>query len=91
MSFVYALLTGAALGALAVFINYRITKKALEKNSNNAVMVTSVLRTAIDAAALASLFLLRGVLPFDFTYSLIAAAIVMSLGTIVFTFKLAKK
>ena len=55
------------------------------------VMVSGVLRTAVDIAALASIFLLRVYLPFDYTYSLIAAAVAMSIGTIIFTFRLAKK
>lgn len=91
MSNIFAVLAGLAWGALAAVVNYLIMKKSLEKNTNNAVMGSSVLRTAIDIAALGSIFLARNILPFDFTYMLIASAVAMSIGTIVFTFKLARK
>lgn len=91
MSIVYAVLAGLAWGAAAAAVNGLITKKGLSKDSNNMVMVSGVLRTAVDIAALASIFLLRVYLPFDYTYSLIAAAVAMSIGTIIFTFRLAKK
>ena len=91
MSVVLAVLAGLVWGALAAVVNYFITKKSLEKNSNTAVMGSGILRTAIDVAALSAIFLARSILPFDFTYMLIAAAVAMSIGTIVFTFRLAKK
>lgn len=91
MSIVYAVLAGLVWGAAAASVNYLITKKSLASDSNNMVMVSGVLRTAVDIAALASIFLLRSHLPFDYTYSIIAAAVAMSMGTVIFTFSLAKK
>lgn len=91
MSNIFAVLAGLVWGALAAVVNYLIMKKSLEKNTNNAVLGSSVLRTAVDIAALGSIFLARNILPFDFTYMLIASAVAMSIGTIVFTFKLARK
>ena len=91
MSIVFAVLAGFVWGAAAAAVNGLITKKSLSKDSNNMVMASGVLRTAVDLAALASIFLLRAYLPFDSTYSLIAAAVAMSIGTIIFTFRLAKK
>lgn len=90
MSIVFAVLAGLVWGALAAVVNYLIMKKSLEKNTNNAVLGSSMLRTAIDVAALGAIFLARSILPFDFTYMLIASAVAMSIGTILFTFKLAK-
>ena len=91
MSIALAVLAGLVWGALAAVVNYFIMKKSIEKNTNNAVISSSMLRTAIDVAALGAVFLARNVLPFDFTYALIACAVAMSIGTIVFTFRLAKK
>ncbi len=91
MSIVYAVLVGLVWGAAAAGINYLITKKSLASSSNNMIMVSGVLRTAVDIVALASIFLLRSYLPFDYTYSIIAAAVAMSMGTLIFTFSLAKK
>lgn len=91
MSIVFAVLAGLVWGTAAATLNCFITKKSLTAASNNMVMVSSVLRTAIDIAALASIFLLRSFLPFDYTYSIIAAAVAMSIGTLIFTFRLVKK
>ncbi|MBQ5406040.1 MAG: hypothetical protein IIU18_05350 [Oscillospiraceae bacterium] len=89
MGIVIAVLAGLAWGALAAVLNRLINKKALEKSSTNALMAANIGRTAVDLAALGAVFLARGLLPFPYEPMLIAAAISLSLLTVVFAYRLA--
>ena len=84
-------LAGIVWGLLAAVVNYLILKKKTEQGDTSAIMNTGFVRTLVDVAALGAVFLLRSVLPFSFTVCLFACAVAMSMGTIVFTFLLAKK
>ena len=90
MSYVWGALAGLAWGALAAFINYRINRAALKKNSNKALMGSNAARMAVDLAALGAVYLLRKRLPFSFEATIIGAAIALSLLTIVFAYRLMK-
>ena len=90
MNYVWGVLAGLAWGALAAFINYRINKAAVKKNSNTSMMAANGARMAVDLVALGTVYLLRMVLPFSFEATIIAAAISLSLLTIVFAYRLIK-
>ena len=56
MEYIIGAVTGLLWGALVAWLNSRISKKAIEKNSTKAMMLASLLRTALDIAALAREF-----------------------------------
>ena len=58
MSYVYGALAGLAWGALAAFLNWRISRAALKKNTGGAMMGANVGRFAVDLVALGAVFLL---------------------------------
>ena len=90
MNYVWGALAGLAWGALAAYINYRINKAAVKKNSNGSMMGANAARMAIDLIALGAVYLLRKRLPFSFEATIIATAIALSLLTIVFAYRLIK-
>ncbi len=53
-------------------------------------MVGNLLRTLVDLSALGLVFLARNILPFDYTWMLIATAVSLSIGMIVISFRIAK-
>ena len=65
MQYVVGAVLGLVWGALLAWVNSRINKRAVQKNSSNAVMAASLLRTLIDLLGLGAVFLLRKVLPFN--------------------------
>lgn len=88
MQYVWGALAGAAWGALAAFINYRINKAAVKNNSNTSMLAANMARMAVDLVALGAVYLLRKRLPFRFEATIIAAAITLSMLTIVFAYRL---
>ncbi len=91
MSIVLPILLGLVWGALAALLGGVITRHTLAKNSTGAVMAGNLLRTLTDLAALGLVFLLRDLLPFDYTWMLIATAVALSVGTIVISYRIAGK
>ena len=91
MTIAIAILCGLVWGALFALLGGLITRRALAKNTNGAMLAASLLRIVADLAALGLIFLLRELLPFDFTWMLLAAAVALSLGTIVISFRLARR
>lgn len=91
MNYLLAALVGLAWGALGAFINSRITKAAISKNTNNAIIGMNVAHFIVDIAALATVFFLRGVLPFSFEVTLIATAAGLSIVNIIFSFSMSHK
>ena len=71
MSIALAVLAGLVWGALAALLGGVITRRSLVKNSTSAVLIGNFLRTLTDLAALGLVFLLRKILPFDYTWTLI--------------------
>lgn len=88
MNYVIGAVVGLLWGALAAFINSRITKNALKKDSQTAVMAMNMSHMFVDLVALAIVFFLRNILPFSFEATLIATAAAMSILTIVFNYSL---
>ncbi len=91
MSIVLPIFLGLVWGALAALLGGVITRRSLQKASTGAVMAGNLLRTLTDLAALGLVFLLRKLLPFDYTWMLIATAIALSIGTIVISYRIAGK
>jgi len=84
MEYIIGAVTGLLWGALVAWLNSRISKKAIEKNSTKAMMLASLLRTALDIAALALVFLLRNVLPGNFEATIVGTAASLGLLTVYF-------
>ena len=91
MSYFIAVMVGLVWGGLAALLGGMITRRAFRKNSTAAVMVGNLLRTLVDLTALGLVFLLRKLLPFDYTWTLVAAAVALSIGTIVISYRIAGK
>lgn len=89
MKYLIGALAGLVWGALAALLNGYITKKALDKASDKAMLLSNALRLVVDVVALGSVFLLRNVLPFSFEAALVGTAASLSLLMIVFTYKMA--
>ncbi|HIR86609.1 MAG TPA: hypothetical protein IAC00_05660 [Candidatus Limivicinus faecipullorum] len=89
MKYLIGALAGLVWGALAALLNGYITKKALDKASDKAMLLSNALRLVVDIAALGSVFLLRNVLPFSFEAALVGTAASMSILMIVFAYKMA--
>ena len=90
MKYVIGAVMGLAWGALVAWINSRINKKALEKNSTNAMLGANMGRTLIDLVALGSVFLLRNVLPGNFEATIVGTAASLGLLTVYFAFRLSR-
>ena len=88
MEYIIGAVTGLLWGALVAWLNSRISKKAIEKNSTKAMMLASLLRTALDIAALALVFLLRNVLPGNFEATIVGTAASLGLLTVYFAYRL---
>ena len=89
MKYLVGALAGLLWGALAALLNGYITKKALDKASDKAMLLSNALRLVVDVLALGSVFLLRNVLPFSFEAALMGTAASMSMLMIVFAYKMA--
>lgn len=90
MNYVYGALAGLVWGALAAGINALISKACLKKNTTAAMLVANVLRVIVDIGALATVFFLRGSLPFSFEAALMATAVALSMLSIVFAYRLSR-
>ncbi len=90
MDYVLGALAGLVWGALGAFVNMKINRAALKKNTNNALLGANLLRTLVDLLVLGTVFLLRKVLPFRFEAAIIAAAVALSILGIVFAFRITK-
>lgn len=89
MKYFIGALAGLVWGALAALLNGYITKKALDKASDKAMLLSNALRLMVDIVALGSVFLLRNVLPFSFEAALVGTAASLSILMIVFAYKMA--
>ena len=90
MKYVIGAVMGLVWGALVAWINSRINKKALEKNSTNAMLGANIGRSFIDFAALGSVFLLRNVLPGNFEATIVGTAASLGLLTVYFAVRLSR-
>ena len=97
MQIALSILGGAVWGLLAALLSAVLLLTlvpaafaASSKSDIKSVSLCNMLRFFIDAGALAIVFLMRAVIPMDFTAAIIATAAAMSIFTIVFTFRLAR-
>lgn len=88
MNYLIGAVVGLLWGALAAFVNSRITKSAIKKGTNSAIMTMNFAHMFIDLVALAVVFFLRRLLPFSFEATLIATAAAMSIITIIFNYSM---
>ena len=89
MKYLIGALVGLVWGVLAALLNGYITKKALDKSNDKAMLLSNALRLVVDVVALGSVFLLRNVLPFSFEAALVGTAASLSILMIVFAYKMA--
>ena len=90
MKYVIGAVIGLLWGTLVAWLNFRINKAAIAKNSTKAMMGASMGRTAIDIAALGLVFLLRNVLPGSFEATIMGTAASLGLLTVFFAFQLSR-
>lgn len=90
MKYVIGAVMGLFWGALIAWLNSRINKYAIAKNTTNAMLLANFGRTLIDIAALGAVFVLRNVLPGNFEATIVGTAASLGLLTVYFAFRLAK-
>lgn len=90
MKYVIGAVMGLVWGALIAWLNARINRHALQKNSTKAMLEANFCRTLIDIAALGSVFLLRNVLPGNFEATIVGTAASLGLLTVYFAFRLSR-
>lgn len=91
MNILISIFVGIAWGALGAFLNISITRSAVKKKTDRAVVVSSVCRMAVNIAWLTAVVLTRELIPTDYRFVLVGTAISLSLSTIIMSFALAKK
>ena len=91
ISYVLGGLVGLAFGSLTAFLNSRITKHYLKKNSARdgpegvgAVMGVTVLRQIVNVAALAAVYFNRNLVPLPFIATIIGTAVGLTAVSMVF-------
>ena len=90
MKYVLGALIGLLWGALTAWVNSRINKAAIRKNSAKSMLLANVARTVIDIVALGLVFLLRNVLPVSFEAAICGTAASLGLLTVYFAFIMSK-
>ena len=90
MKYVFGAAVGLLWGALIAWVNSLINRKAIAKNTTNALMTANLCRTSLDIVGLGVVFLLRKVLPFSFETTIAGTAAALGLLTVFFAFRLAK-
>ena len=65
MNYVIGAVVGLLWGAVIAWVNSRINKSAIAKNTTKALMKANLCRTGLDIFGLGMVFLLRKVLPFS--------------------------
>ena len=82
---------GAAFGFAVASISAVLTRRGMKKNSTNAVMAASMLRTLLDLLALLIVYLLRNVLPFPFYGVIVGTAVGLSVSNIALANRMGRK
>jgi hypothetical protein len=97
ISYVLGGLVGLAFGSLTAFLNSRITKRYLKKNSARddpegvgAVMGVTALRQIVNVAALAAVYFTRNLVPFPFIATIIGTALGLTAVSMAFIHAVAK-
>ncbi len=90
MEYAIGAATGLAWGAVAAWLNSRINKAAISKNSAKSMLTANFVRALIDVAALGLVFLLRHILPWNYEAMIIGTAVSLGILTVVFAFLLTR-
>ena len=90
MNYVIGAVVGLLWGALIAWVNSRINKSAIAKNTTKALMKANLCRTGLDIFGLGMVFLLRKMLPFSFEATIVATAAALGMLTVYFAFRLSK-
>lgn len=88
---ILSVLGGALLGLIVAYVNMRISKANMNASNMAAVMGVNMLRLLLDAAALAACFFACKEYGLPMMATLIAAAVGLSLGGMVFLRIMVKK
>ena len=89
MNIAVSVLIGMCWGTAAAFAGSRLLKKALEKKDVRYFNRMNTLKIIVDVAAIAVLFFLRNVLPFNSVAAMFGTAVAVSVLSTVFSFKIA--
>lgn len=81
---------GAAFGFAVANISAALTRRGMKKDSTNAVMAASMLRTLMDLLALLVVYLLRNTLPFPFYGVIVGTALGLSVSNIVLASRISR-
>ena len=84
---VFSVLAGLIWGGLVGLANMLVTRKMM-RGGANMLTAMSLVRALVDVAALAAVYFTRDLLPLRFEVVLITTAVVLSLVTIVVSFRL---
>ena len=90
MNYVIGAAVGLLWGAVIAWVNSRINKNAIAKNTTKALMTANLCRTGLDIFGLGLVFLLRKLLPFSFEATIVGTAASLGLLTVYFAFRLSK-
>ena len=88
---IISVLGGAALGLIVAYVNMRISKANMNASDMAAVMGVNMLRLLLDAAALAACYFICKAYELPMMATLIAAAVGLSVGGMVFLRIMVKK
>ena len=70
MKYVIGALVGIIWGCIGAFINCSITKAAIKKNKDSAMLIANLLRITVDIVLLGIIVLVRDLIPFSFELAL---------------------
>lgn len=84
MTEISAAVIALLLGAAVAYINSKLSKRALGKESVTAIMAINFARLFLDALCLFAVFIACKLLKLGFTVPLIAAAVGLSVGGMLF-------
>ena len=90
MENVIGALIGLLWGALIAWLNSRINRKAIAKNTPKAMLAANITRVAVDIAAIVLVYLLRNVLPGSYEATIAGTAVSLGLLTVFFAYRLSK-
>lgn len=93
MNYVYILtaLAGAVFGVAVAYLNMLITRSKMKADSVIGIMSGNMLRLALDAAALAAAYFVSNALEASMIVAVIATAVGLSVGGMVFLRAMLKK
>ena len=90
MKYAVGALLGLLWGAALAWVNSKINKAAIAKNSTKAMLAANAIRTLVDIIGLGAVFLLRNILPFSFEATIVGTAASLGLLTVYFAYRLSR-